>query len=409
MKCKLCGKELYAHNTIYLTEYDEPICEHCFLTENFKRCRFCGSIIKKEKYCCDNCTKKVFQNTLNSYGTKVNTIFINRKNDNKNNIGGRYYGMELEFSNTNPLIAKAVFKDEYNNQLIYNKSDSSLIGNGVEIVTVPMTKNRLLDLINRMDFKEFEKSHSHPDNLYVNAGVHIHVSRNTISPFDMTKLSFLLNGVDSMHYKRIMYYLCGRIKTPNAITIDDHYYEIGTASGKNILDPNFVSSHNIALNLGNNNTIEFRLFKSSTNKDELKSYIEIVHNLIEFVEKNPLKNINIPNFINYLYSNTKNTLLKSKLETIFEERKDYIGYRENDFKINNLIKFIEGNSIRDKIKILELLMYVKPSCMDYNNKITLEFAQSIPIEEFTNTCNARIKYILKHLKEKLVEDILTSV
>ena len=104
MKCKSCGKELYAHSTIYLTEYDEPICEHCFLTKNFKKCRFCGAIIKEEKYCCDNCTKKVFQNTLNSYGTKVNTIFINRKNDNKNNIGDRYYGMELEFSNTNPSI-----------------------------------------------------------------------------------------------------------------------------------------------------------------------------------------------------------------------------------------------------------------------------------------------------------------
>ena len=54
-------------------------------------------------------------------------------------------------------------------------------------------------------------------------------------------------------------------------------------------------------------------------------------------------------------------------------------------------------------------MYVKPNCIDYNNKMTLELAQSIPIEEFTSTRNTRIKCILKHLKEKLVEDILTSV
>ena len=409
MKCKSCGKELYEHDIIHLTEYNEPICEHCFLTKNFKRCRMCGSIIKEEKYCCDECTRKVFRNSMNSYSTKINTIFINRKDDNKKNIGDRYYGMELEFSNTNPLITKVVFKNEYDNQLIYNKSDSSLSGNGVEIVTVPMTKNRLLDLIDRMDFNEFKKAHRCPSNLYVEAGVHIHVSRNTISPFDVAKLSFLLNGVDSMHYKNIMYYLCGRITDLNTNTANDHYYKIGTVSGKSIIDPDFVYSHNVALNLGNKNTIEFRLFKSSTNKDKLKSYIEIVHNLIEFVEQNPLKNINIPNFINYLYSNTKNIVLKSKLEIIFEKQKDNVGYRENNFKINNLIKFIDGNSLRDKIKILDILMYVKPNCIDYNNNMTLEFAQSIQLEEFTNKCNTRIKCMSKHLKENLVEDILKSV
>ena len=151
------------------------------------------------------------------------------------------------------------------------------------------------------------------------------------------------------------------------------------------------------------------MFKGSSNKDELKSYVEIVHNLIEFVEKNSIKNINIPNFITYLCINAKNSVLKSRLKTIYENRPDDTGYRENNFKIDNLLKFIERNSLQDKFKILETLLFTNPNYIDYSKHITLDEANNISRQHSTYKENGRIKYIYNYLKDKLIEDILTSV
>ena len=408
MKCKVCGKELNSDSYIMLTEYDEPICNECY-HEGFKKCKECGAVIKNEKDYCDECTKKIFKNIINSYNTKVKTIFVNRKDNNKNNIGDRYYGMEMEFSYSNPIVARVIFSDEYKNGYIYNKSDSSLYGNGVEIVTVPMTKNRLLDLIDRMNFEEFIKQHPTPENLSNNAGVHIHVSRNTISPFDITKLSFLLNGTSSKPYRNIMYYLCGRAKDTDAKLIDDDYYRVGTTPLLYIKDNDYTASHCVALNLGNKNTIEFRLFKGSSNKDELKSYIDIVYNMIEFVENNPLRNINIPNFLTYLSLKTESNLLKEKLSMISENKKDCIGYRENKFNINNIIKFPEECSLADKCKIMMNLLYTNPKDVDWSKTITLDMSKHLLECSKYVDINERIQICLKYFRNKLVENILTNV
>mgnify|MGYP003292637377 CR=1 FL=1 len=202
-----------------------------------------------------------------------------------------------------------MLKPLYDDKWIYNKSDGSLY-NGVEIVTNPLDNkqvNKFLDTVKPvfnhiLKIKEYDR----------NAGVHIHVSKNSVSPIDMYKLSYLLNSslARTVESKKFIYYLCGRINksileenipTFDDGRFDDRYYPIGYSSGgiksslQLVKNPQDYDRH-IAVNFCRKNTIEFRLFKSSADIDVIKSYVEIVDSLIDFCHTTPIRYININNF-----------------------------------------------------------------------------------------------------------------
>ena len=200
MKCEKCGRTI---RHFAITKDGKIICDHC-ASLYYTQCTVCGALIPQGENQCDECKGLIFKKVLNPYSTKVNGIFGNKDGTTKC-LNNRYFGCEWEFSSLDPSVPKFIFKDQYDGHMIYNKSDSSL-HNGGEIVTIPLVKSRMLSLIDSMNFPELKKYKE--GDMHDNAGVHIHVSRNTISPIDVTKLSLLFNSTTiAYRYRKYLYTL----------------------------------------------------------------------------------------------------------------------------------------------------------------------------------------------------------
>lgn len=308
MKCIHCGKEIpYAY---MVTEDDEPLCMDCY-TNAYEQCEKCHRAIPKGTGMCQHCSDEIFRRTMNSYSTKLYNRFGN-KSDSIKCLNDRYYGLEMEYNYFYPSQARVLFKNQYADKLIYNKSDSS-ISAGVEIVTIPLVKSRVLKLIDDMDISRIKPTY-HGECVTSGAGLHIHVSRNTISPIAIHRLSLLFNSNWANAYKKYIYYLVGRKNDLRDTRVSDNYFAVGTTDI--VGSATNVSGHCVAFNLGNRNTVEFRLFKATTNPTQLKSYVDFVDKAIEFAETKPIKLMTIPNFMTYLYLNTTNEWLHKRLEEI---------------------------------------------------------------------------------------------
>lgn len=301
--CSICGKETIDY---YVTGDDDIVCHRCANAGAIRRCS-CGVWIRANKARCHVCEENIYRKDINGYSTKPIPQFKNFRSESRQEFKDqRYYGLELEYNNTDYSKVYSIGLDLYKSKLIYNKSDSS-IGSGVEIVTSPMDRRSIKELMGKMEpiFEYVLKN-----NYKQGAGLHVHVSKNSISIPDQYKLCLLLNNSDvSTNEKRFMYLLSGRL-TDITQNVDDHYFRIGTWSGWKCT----VTGHDKALNTANNSTYEFRIFKSSANKDEILSYIEVVDKMIEFCHTHGLKDITIGKFFNWLRVNTSNKIIQEKIK-----------------------------------------------------------------------------------------------
>lgn len=402
MKCIHCGKEI--DSAYAVNEDDEPICYDCYC-ENYEPCEKCGRAVPHGEHMCHGCSDEVFRKQLNSYGTKLTNRFGNKGNSIKC-LNDRYYGLELEYNYFSPATARALFKEQYNNHLIYNKSDSS-ISNGVEIVTIPLVKSKMIKLIDDMDVSRIKPS-IRGESVLRNAGLHIHVSRNTISPIAIHRLSLLFNSNWAYYYKKFIYYLVGRANDLNHTT-NDSYFALATTG---MIDSHRnVAGHCVAINLGNANTVEFRLFKATTNPVQLKSYIEFTELAIKFAETQPIKRMTIPNFIVYLSLNVTNEWLRTRLEKIKKDNPECFEAKDKQFTLDYyLSKFncdIEKTyELLDTIREKVASRYLNWDVKEINDDVVYRWASNSCGSD--KNCRGVIDKIQDKIKSDLVEKILAK-
>ena len=351
-KCKHCG----SWKNLIKIDTGEYICSECARAFEYTMCR-CGTVFLQEegKERCNICESKIYESSCNDYSTKPRTEFKFYNKDKvecsyNNQPKRRYFGLEMEYSYVDPTKVKSANSKLYNDRFLYNKRDSSLYGGGVEIVTAPMD----VDTIKKYFIKEMEsifefiKTKNEDNDTSYNAGVHIHVNKNSIPPMDLYKVHTLLNLYCTKDEKHIIYYLCGRSDVYGSC--DDHYFKIGTSNS--LVYGNNIGRH-IALNTKNSNTFEFRLFKSTYDSKELLSYIELVEKLLEFVNTHGMVDMRISNFILWLKDNTINEVLCSKIRNIFDKYKitsDRIIVHSKDF-----ITKLKGISFKDYPKLISYI------------------------------------------------------
>ena len=367
MRCEVCGKEIKGSN--YHTTADGVfICDDCFTSYNLTRCSVCGELILKTKQRCNECENKIYTNHINPYVTKPVGVFKNFRSDNTKQIKGvRYYGIEMEF---NCCDSRKVWSEGDKNRLytdkwLYNKSDSS-ITSGVEVVTSPMDRRSVNYLLDNMEpIFDYVKN----DSAYrYNAGVHIHVTKETISIPDRYKLGMLLNNNDSISNnkdKQMMLYLSGRILSLDKVnSIDDHYYQMANTDSLK----GQSTGHSVALNTKNSHTFEFRIFKSSADKDVIKSYVELVDKMMEFCHVTGISRITIGNFIDWLKLNTKNKIILGRI-TEFEDTIGKINKRNRIFylDVNSLLRGIRWEEYPALIQSLNNNSNLKVAFKHYEN------------------------------------------
>lgn len=355
MKCDYCGSD-HSPNDIFVDTEGKFICPNCISRNYLYRCNECGRVFKPENSStiCDECANKVYDKYINPYSTKPKPIFTNKYGKEGNKL--RYYGVELELSHTNPSLIFNFFRNEYKNKLMLNKSDSSLM-NGVEINISPMDRKTLFEFLerNKEKLEKVKGEHS-----YDNAGIHVHVNRNSLVPQDIIKLSYLINLKTKENKVDFFTYLCGRSNKP-MLCKNPTYCVIAAEEFMKDLDK--ICERHIGLNVTPKDTIEFRLFKSSLEIDTIKSYIYIVDSLIEFVHNNPINKININNYLIYLNTKQYNTeYLKERiqeLDKVFCPEKITI----NNYSIDGWYNLFKGISWKKYPQIVGKL-----SCYDKIDK-----------------------------------------
>ena len=275
------------------------------------RCHNCNSlmVIPKDHICrCPECEEKIYKNTINSYGTKPRAVFKTNNKDSNVEMGCRYYGLELEYNNTDGREVHSLGEELYTNKYIYNKSDSS-ISSGVEIVTSPCDKKSLKYLLEKMEDKMFP--YIRKRDYTINAGVHIHVNKKSIDVIDRYKLCILLNTRQTQQEKYMMFYLSGRTTSSKDFSSQFSYCNIGATDS--LLSR--LEGHSYALNTANRHTYEFRIFRASADKEIILSYVEMVDTMIEFCHTHGVKDIRISTYIKWLKTHTDNKILLKKIQT----------------------------------------------------------------------------------------------
>lgn len=403
--CKCCGDEVTLSG-LRMTEDGDVICDVCARTK-YNKCSNCGNYIPYtcQRSICKECDEVVYKRRLNPYSTKPIPRFQSKYGFVR---GERYFGMEFEVSNISPESCYVLFNDLYKDKLIYNKSDSSLHG-GTEIVTNPCDRKSMNKLLSRMkDGLEIIKSQKgYKDN----AGIHIHVTRKSISPIDVYKLSYLFNyNMDSV-FKRALYYITGRNSTSTVLQDGYHYCQIGAINNKKELKHN--ENRYCAINLLNSDTIEFRMFKTEADIDIIKSYFDFVEDSLEYIHTHGLRYINAQSFLAWLKTNSRSDIIKRRIKN-FEKHNQVFEIKGNVYAISrdllkgihvdmykNLLKDLRScSSIDTAIRVIEAYKENKDD-KDYEYAIggcSTSFGDSLEIVKMLDK-TLKAVYINKILKE----------
>lgn len=288
---------LYGHYTVdrlhrdilHDTGYMVPMS----MERHFHVCDNCGHWFRSFGYetTCEACTELMteeLRKTIHSYDYRPDFNF-NKLENERDDSTSRYYGVELEITtksnHENPLHAQISCTKEIHNldpeeSLFYQVHDGSIGDYGIEVVTHPCTYGYMMNGFpweKIIDVSERNGFVSHNRGL---CGLHVHVSRNglgsTEDEQDATIAKIVLM-VDLMwdnivkFSRRKQSALDRWACKPDAdIRSDD---SVDTAIYKSKCDG---EDRYRAVNLCNDDTIEFRVFRGTTLLSTIKATLQFV-------------------------------------------------------------------------------------------------------------------------------------
>jgi formylmethanofuran dehydrogenase subunit E len=281
-RCVNCG-ELVAREDCYLDINGDYVCEDCRDTY-YHVCEDCGELIH-EDYAfwgdddcprCESCHNELFSKSIHRYHYKPMPIFYGDSPENN----PLYMGVELEIDNggENGYNAQKLL-DIVNEpgERIYMKHDGS-IEDGFEIVSHPATleyhaKNipwaKLMKEAVRMGYRSHDTE---------TCGLHVHVSRRALgSNYDeqestISKIIYFVenNWAELLRFTR---------RTESNLCHWASRYGIEKDIPATYSKAKCDGNRYRAINLLNDNTIEFRVFRGTLNHNTFLATLQFVDNL----------------------------------------------------------------------------------------------------------------------------------
>lgn len=282
--CEDCGTMIHIDDA-YWTDGEYYICEYC--RDEYTSCERCGALVHNDyiyceydgdyDYLCEHCHDTYGQNSriIHSYNYKPQPIFYGD--------GVRYIGVELEIDkggedNENAKLLLDTANE--NDERIYIKHDGS-INDGFEIVSHPMTIDEhinnmkwdkvMIDALN-MDYRSHNTS---------TCGLHLHVSRRAFGDTYATQdenIAKVLYFVEK-HWDNILNF------TRRTIENLEHWasrYGIEENAIKTYEKAKGDYNRYRAINLRNDNTIEFRMFRGTLKYSTFIATLQFVDFLCEY-------------------------------------------------------------------------------------------------------------------------------
>ena len=273
--CSICGGSFIKTKSIE----NKHVCCNCF-NKYVTRCDKCrrfffkteGEVDRDGDSLCPICAKREY---ILSYHHNYPQVKFYGTSTAKN--PQPFLGIELEVGSGGESDAevKKILPIINKNFLFAYCSHDSSIDNGFEIITQPATlqyHNSIKHVYKQLFETLINDGYTSHDNM--TCGFHVHFNRDFYSDNEKlytTNLIYLVKKwwdnilkISRRNITRLGY--CDKIYTsPN------EYYEARNNRGSN---------HGIALNIGNKNTIEFRIFRGTLNVDTFMATLQFVNNCI---------------------------------------------------------------------------------------------------------------------------------
>ena len=278
--CSCCGELVHRDNTVW-NVHDERICEDC-ANEYYRECYDCGSLIhvddmvwnyEVDDYLCEYCDERR-NRAIKPYNFKPLPIFYG---DEKFRMG-----VELEVDNggedcNNAQILLNIMNDE--NEHIYIKHDGSL-EYGFEIVSHPATLEYHLNNIKWEKLMEKALAMNYRSHDTDTCGLHVHVSRNALGDtYDEEEITIskILYFVENNWHELLRF---TRRTERNLRQWASRYGIINNIEDtyKNAKDENSYNRYH-CVNLLNEHTIEFRIFRGTLKYDTFVATLQLVYNI----------------------------------------------------------------------------------------------------------------------------------
>ena len=348
--CTECKKVVPKWLSKKLSDSQERVCQEC-LEKRYTRCNYCRNhyaiekvlttridhstwkmclkCIQREVVACDECKAPVFtaDSTLHknkrychaclfiypieSYSYRPPRFKYFHTSKTKRQNKDPFYGIEIEvIASNSPQEVRTEFSiSNRDEESSYLKYDGSLGDNGVEVVFHPHTMSALKNsTILRDVLKWGAKGVAYAWN-GSKCGLHIHSEKKDWSRVALYKLYTLMS-------KNVEFWtwLSGRKKSHMSYCILENIYHNRIVQYAKYKGDGCGASKYVALNMNNEHTIEFRLFRGSLSKATFWKNLECVDSLRYFC--NTYGSI-------AQFRDSPEAVLKSWVAMVYENRKDY--------------------------------------------------------------------------------------
>lgn len=348
LACGNCGEETRRDESYHPESCINAICEGCY-GESYFYCESCGEDYNvrnqsSDSNLCTSCNEDSEGRLLHSYDYKPKPIFhrVGKSLVHNPKLYSKtlYMGVEVEVecvneSNFTPLAKE--LKSKINEEDAYLKSDGSL-DYGIEIVTHPMTLDYHL---NSFKWKKILKMCKEKGALSHNTktcGIHVHVNKAYLSKFEVSKLGLLT------HTHKALF---GKIARR-----DSCHYSQYKSKANGLLEQTYCSDRYEAINLRNDATVEFRMFKGTLRLETLLASLEFVTACVEYVKTHNVQQIVSPKSAYIFYEFIANQkwvhlneyMTKRKIDKMFPE----IVQEDMGFEHNKWVKMQELKKEKQK-------------------------------------------------------------
>ncbi len=316
-RCENCGdwvSENYGDNNTI-------VCNPCY-ADHYCTCDDCNEVMHNDNAhfqddgtYCESCYNENHSSNVHEYSYEPYLNFLSSDKDNENRLA--YLGFELEAggvtSSERNRIADSISDGE---ETFYLKEDGSIPDYGFELVSHPITLKRHKELdwenILRQMSNARMKSHDLGEE---SCGLHVHVSRNYLSPYKWLLIDWFISKYQSN------FELIARRK-------ETHWARFKKSNGQNIKEVYGKSSGTRyqAVNFENTNTVEFRLFRGTLKYSTFMATLEIVDALVHWANQLSISDIlasgdAFENFTGYIQSNPLYSNAVSYLNELMEVKK----------------------------------------------------------------------------------------
>lgn len=279
------------------------ICQCCRDNNDYYCCDDCGDLFYRDdlnyhegndEYYCGECYENHEDDIIHPYDYKPFPQFYNCGNENGDNK--LYMGVELEidYGNDPNYTAEEILSTANNSEeRLYIKTDGSLTSDGLELISHPMTYEYHINKMPWEDIMDIAKRNRYTSHNNTRCGLHIHVNRNYFGANEVEQnmaIARLLFFCETNYNSLVKF---ARRKTEQAERWANNYLSNANSEYskkediKKVFDEkiNRGGSRYREINLTNDNTIEFRIFRGTLKYNTFVATLQFVNGICKMAKE----------------------------------------------------------------------------------------------------------------------------